>query len=151
MDVMIRTCDGVRGTRSPVYPVRRGPSTGLALTELIAALFVLSVGVFGTITLYYTGMERMRAQQQEPMAMAVLHHEMEPVHTMNAEDLEAWSTAETEPPGMQHLEDAEIERRVTVRDGELFEVSAVVRWRGAGGRSMERNLTTLVYAGEDRP
>ena len=151
MDAIMRTREGGCGIHPPGCPLKRGPLTGFALTELIAALFVLSVGVFGTLTLYYTGMERMRAQQQEPMAMAVLHHEMEPVHTMDAADLEAWSTAETEPPGMQHLADAEIERQVTERDGELFEVSAVVRWRGAGGRSMERSLTTLVYAGEDRP
>ncbi|MFP4172668.1 MAG: hypothetical protein ACLFV4_07120 [Candidatus Hydrogenedentota bacterium] len=135
----------------PQCPLKRGPSSGLALTELIGALFVLSVGVFGTLTLYYTGMDRMRAQQQEGMAMAVLHYEMEPVHAMNAEDLEAWSATETGAPGLQDLAEAKIERGMAERDGNLYEVWAVLRWRGAGGRLMERSLTTLVYAGEDRP
>lgn len=151
MEAMMRTRDGGCGIHPPGCPLKGGPSNGFALIELIAALFVLSVGVFGTLTLYYTGMERMRAQQQELMATAVLHYEMESVQAMDAADLEAWSNAETEPPGMHDLEDAEIERRVSERDGELFEVRAVLRWRGAGGRLMERSLTTLVYAGEDRP
>ena len=151
MDAIMRTREGGCGIHPPGCPLKRGPLTGFALTELIAALFVLSVGVFGTLTLYYTGMERMRAQQQELMATAVLQYEMEPVQAMDAEALETWSNAETEPPGMHDLENAEVERRVSERDGDLFEVWAVLRWRGVGGRLMERSLTTLVYAGEDRP
>lgn len=151
MDAMMRTREGGCGIHLARCPLKGGPSNGFALTELIAALFVLSVGVFGTLTLYYTGMDRMRAQQQELMATAVLQYEMESVGTMDAADLAAWSNAETEPPGMHDLEDAEIERRVSERDGDLFEVWAVLRWRGVGGRLMERSLTTLVYVGEDRP
>ncbi len=135
----------------PKSSKKAGPCSGFALVELIAALFVLSAGVFGAITLYDTGMERMRAQQEELMAMSVLQYAMEPVQAMDAMGLDTWSNTETAPPGMQHLEDAGMERLVSARTEGLFEVQAILRWRGAGGRVMERSLTTLVYAGEHGP
>ena len=128
-----------------------GLCSGFALVELIAALFVLSAGIFGTITLYHAGMDRMRAQQQEQMAMSVLQYEMESVRTMDAADLDAWSNDETAPPGLELLENAEIERRVSARNGDLYEIQAVLRWRGVGGRLMERSLTTLAYGRENGP
>jgi len=129
---------------------RQNESTaGFTLLELSAALFVLTVGLFGVFQLYMFGVHRGRAINEAALANRAAQNEIETLRALPFSQLtprtEAAFTGDA--PNLEGLVNAK--GRLTIRDlpgyhGRLKEATVVVQWRGDRGRRIEKRLTTLI-------
>ena len=122
----------------------------MALLELTTAIFVLIVGVFGVLQMFHYGLDTARAINEANVAVRTLQNEIETLRSLPFAQLEdidkgafrsftpeatklvnvrttATITAEPDVPGL---------KRVTVRIG----------WTGERGRTIRKELTTLIAA-----
>lgn len=127
---------------------------GFMLIELVVALFILAVGLFGVIEIFHFGLGKLHATQESRIAMRAVQNEIETLRGMPFDELAAAEDAPfvSETPEMERL--VNVRAGVTIRDypegeGKLREVTVTVVWTGEKGRRIEKRLTTLV-AGRTR-
>ena len=115
---------------------------GHTLLELTCALFVISVGLFGVIHIYLSGLEKMNAINEYETALCALHNEP-------GEGLPFLS----ETPGMERLYLAEAQTCITAENDSaaLKRVTVRIRWIGEHGRRIEKKLTTLIAQTDTLP
>jgi len=125
---------------------RRG---GFALIELIAALFVLTIGMFGVIQMYHFGLAKMQAMNESAIAIRAVRNEVETLRAVPFDDLQNVEAApfRSETPGMDEL--VNVVSDVAIKDydggaGRLKEVTVAVKWTGEHGRRIEKRVTTLI-------
>jgi len=122
---------------------------GFALLELIAALFILTMGMFGVVQMYLFGLDKMRAMNETAVAMRAIQNEVETVRAMPFDELR---NVEAGPFRSETPETAELVNAVpavTIRDYDggarrLKEVTVSIRWTGEHGRTITKRVTTLI-------
>lgn len=130
------------------HPTRRFEAqSGSTLIELTCALFLVTMGVFGAMTLHLRAMDGTRGLQQEAIALQALRNEIE---TLRAADFDSLVPGADEPFRTQ---DGLLER---LFDGhgavqisptpvvDLVEVSVRVDWKADSGRKAHQALTTRI-------
>ena len=122
---------------------------GFTLIEMTCALAVATVGLFGVLQLYSVAMSKTRTVQEYAIATRALGNEIETLRALPFDALEEG----TELPFRSAT--AELERLVnvetTVAIAERSEdapglkrVRARVRWTGEHGRTISKELITLI-------
>jgi len=131
-------------------------AAGVSLLEILAALFVFSIGLLGSLKMYDVMLDKVRAMRENDIAVCALQNEMETLRAMPFEAL----AERTGAPFVSHTPDIEqlvqVLPTVDVRPyGQpalaLKEVHISVRWRGDNGRVIEKTLSTLIGKKEAGP
>ena len=122
---------------------------GLTLIELIAALFVLTVGMFGVIQMYHFGLDKMRALNEYAIAMRAIQNEVETLRSVPFSQLDNTDSGQfrSETPELAMLVNATPTVSITDYDGgrkRLKQVTVSLRWTGEHGRTIEKKVTTLI-------
>lgn len=128
--------------------VRRG-AAGFSMIELTAALFVLAVGMMGTLQMYNVLADKTRVLQESEIAVRAVNTEIETLRALPFAQL----TDREDAPFVSELFGTDnlvnVTPRVTVRPYadtrlELKEVTATLQWTGEHGRKLEKSATTLI-------
>jgi Tfp pilus assembly protein PilV len=121
----------------------------MSLIELTAALFVLTVGMFGVIQMYHFGLDKMHALNETTIAIHAIQNEIETLRSQPFSELHNTDKAQfvSETPALSRLVNAE--PNVTITDyGEaskrLKHVTVSIRWIGENGRTIQKTATTLI-------
>jgi len=122
---------------------------GSVLIELIAALFVLTVGMFGVIQMYQFGLAKMHTMNEAAVAMGAVQNEVE---TLRATPFDELRNVEAGPFRSKTSATAKLVNAVptvSIRDYEdgaprLKEVRVSIKWTGEHGRSITKSVTTLI-------
>jgi prepilin-type N-terminal cleavage/methylation domain-containing protein len=122
---------------------------GFSLIELTTALFVLTVGLMGTIQMYHFGMDKMRTMRESAIAVRTIQNEVETLRAMPFAQLTDRENAPfvSAPDGLDSLVHATPSLAIRRHpDPALFlkEVTVSLRWSGDNGRTMKRAVTTLI-------
>ena len=138
----------VSAIRNPQSAIRNA-TVGFSLIELVAALFVLSVGLLGTVQVYHFGLDKIRAVRENAIATRAVQNEVE---TLRALPYSRLSDRENAPflsstPDLDRLVNAT--PAVAVRPCadpalRVKEVTVSLRWTGDNARTMKRAVTTLI-------
>lgn len=128
-------------------PTRRG-TAGFSLIEMMAALFVLGTGLFGTVQMYQFATGKIHAMRQSQAAACVLEETVENLRATPFDEIQA---CEGLPApcfnDIERLPGAELNLKVTAYPDpelQLKVVAATIRWRGENGRRMQKSLTTFI-------
>ena len=123
--------------------------SGVTLLELIAALFVLTVGMFGVIQMYHYGLGKMHALNESAVAMEAVQNEIETLRSLPYSQLRNTDSGHfvSETPALARLVNAT--PRVRINDSSqgakrLKEVTVSIKWTGENGRTIEKKVTTLI-------
>lgn len=123
--------------------------SGMMMIELVCALFIVTVGLFGVLQMYTLAFEKSSYVAEYTIALRALENEIE---TLRALPFEALDTGHdlpfrSETPEIDRLVNAQgmvaIENPVEGPDA-LKEITVSVRWTGEHGRRIEKSLTTLM-------
>ncbi len=125
------------------------PTAGFSLIELIAALFVLSVGLLGTIQAYHFGMDKMRTMREASVASRAVQDQIEslrskPFTALTDQDHGRFSDPAPDLDGLVNATPTLTIRPYSDPALRLKEVRASIRWTGDNGRTMERSATTFI-------
>ncbi len=127
----------------------RGNQKGFSLIELSAALFILTVGLFGVIQMYHFGLDKLNAVREFTLATQAIQNEIETLRTMPFSSLENGERQGfiAAVPELETL--VQVSPTVSIRDfiegrGEVKEVTVRIKWIGEHGRVIEKSLTTLI-------
>ena len=122
---------------------------GVSLIELTAALFVLTVGMFGVIQMYHFGLSKMHALNETTVAVHALQNEMETLRSLPFSELRNTNKGQfvSETPALSRLADAK--PNVTIADysdgaKRLKRITVSITWSGENGRTIEKTVTTLI-------
>ena len=136
------------GIRIPHSAIRNRTS-GFTLIELMAALFVLTFGMFGVVQMYDFGLDKILMLRESATATRLVRNEIEMLRGRPFAEL---TDRENAPfagptPGLEDLVNGT--PAVTIRPyGDpglgLKEVTVSLRWTGDNARTMERTTTTLI-------
>lgn len=126
---------------------RQSAISGYTLLELVAALFVLTVGMMGTVTTYHFGLEKIRAMRESAIAVRAAQNEVETLRATPFRDLTDRENAPfiSASPDLDQLVHGT--PAVTIRSQSglpLKEVAVSVRWSGDNGRTITKRVTTLI-------
>ena len=127
----------------------RCSTAGFSLIELTAALFVLAVGLFGTLQMYNVIAEKLLHVQECEIAARALNAEIETLRALPFSQLTDRENAPfvSQPFGTDNL--VNLTTRLTIqphpdRRLKLKRVTATILWTGEHGRKIEKSLTTLI-------
>lgn len=128
-------------------------NAGFSLLELTTAIFVVTAGIFGIITLLQQGLGHIRTVQEYRIAEQAVVNEVE-VLRARIESLADGTAIITGAQGfrsasaaLEKLHNAVPQSFVTERSDlapNLYEVTARLAWSGDRGRTIQKSLTTLV-------
>lgn len=123
--------------------------SGVTLLELTAALFVLTVGMFGVIRMYHFGLNKMHALNESAVATEAIQNEVETLRSLPFSELRNTKRGHfvSETPALSRLVNAT--PSVTISDfpggpRRLKEVTVSIKWTGENGRTIQKKVTTLV-------
>ena len=132
-----------------IMSVRRKSHGGFTMLELTAALFILTVGLFGVISMYQFGIAKMHAINESAVAMSAIQNEIETLRSIPFAEIENVENApfRSSTPITAKLVNAT--PTVTISDyGEpsrsLKKVTVALIWTGEHGRTIEKRITTLI-------
>jgi Tfp pilus assembly protein PilE len=122
---------------------------GFTLLELVAAFFILSVGVFGAMTMYHFGIAKTKAVSENRAVLNAIQNEVECLRALPFGELENRQAGPflATSPTFKRL--VNVTPALTIRDypgveGRLKEVTAQIRWTGEHGRTIAKSVTTLI-------
>lgn len=132
----------------------RRRQAGASLIELVAALGVLTIGLLGGVSVFYYGMDKLKAVDEGRTAVSMARNEIEYLRSRPFEGLaDAQDAPFHDDAALNGLPNA----RGTVsisgypgREDRLKQVTATVAWTGENGRTIRKSLTTLM-AGRGAP
>lgn len=130
----------------------KGPAArhdaGFTILELTTAMFILIVGLFGTITLFHFGISKLHALDEAAIAAQAVQNELEIVRSTPFAALELGErTVAVADPALARLHLADTKVTISPGPGDapgLKQVTVSVRWIAENGRRSERTVTTLV-------
>lgn len=127
----------------------RSKEQGFTLLELTAALFIVSIGLFGVVQTFYFGMDKMRTVQEYAIAMRAIENELETLRAQPFVSLRETSEAPflSVTPELNQLFKPWASVRIRERSGEggmLWEVTVRIVWLADRGRRVEKRVTTLI-------
>ena len=127
----------------------RGRRVGLAVVELVTALFIVSFGIFSVLTMYHVGMTNARAIREHDWVMNALQNELEGLRaTSFAELTPVWDgEVRATAPDLAELVNARTHLTMAPHlegRADLLEVTVSIRWSGEHGRTIEKSLVTLL-------
>jgi hypothetical protein len=122
---------------------------GLAMVEMVTALFIVSFGVFSVLTMYHVGISKARALKSHQQVMNALQNEIAGLRAVPFDALpSSWQGGFRESaPSFQGLVGAKPRLRIRPLEKgrtDLLEIRASIRWRGENGRMIEKSLATLI-------
>jgi len=127
----------------------RSRAAGFALLELIAALFVLAVGLMGALQMHNVIAAKLRHMDECQTAARAVDAEIETLRAMPFNQLADRENAPfvSEPFGTGDL--VNFTPSLTIRPHtdanlKLKHVTAAVRWTGENGRTIEKSAATLI-------
>jgi Tfp pilus assembly protein PilV len=127
---------------------------GTSLIELTCAVFLLTLGIFGALTLHLRAMDGTRGLQQQAVALDAVRNEIE---TLRAADFASLSPGVEQPfRTADSLTSRLFDGRGTVAISatpvpDLVEVSAEVLWKADTGRRARVTLSTRIARKERQP
>jgi len=123
--------------------------SGMSLIELTAALFVLTVGMFGVIQMYHFGLNKMHALNETTVAMHAIQNEIETLRSLPFPELHNTDKGSfvSETPELSRLVNAK--PNVTITDyaeasKRLKHITVSITWTGENGRTIQKSVTTLI-------
>ena len=127
----------------------KGHAAGFSLLELTAALFVITVGLFGAMQMYFHGAAKLRAVNQSALAMRSVENELETLRALPFDELDDATERSFVTDTSEIVELLGAQASVTIQDYDettlpLKQISAIVEWRGENGRLIRKSVTTLV-------
>ncbi len=129
--------------------MRRKSASGFVLVELLTSLAVLTVSGFGTIQVYYHGVNYLKYSQEHAMALQALQNELEHLRSQSYAQVTAQQSRPfaMDTPGLRRLHRAKA--TVAYRDvdeylGDLVEITLRVEWIGRRGYPSETSISTYV-------
>lgn len=129
-------------------PGRRARHAGFSLLELTTAIFILSLGVLGAITMFHYGLDKTRAVHESELAFRALANEIETLRVAPFNELEPGHDLPFRSSGPEtdrlHLAEKTVAIAPVPGTPGLAEVTARIRWVGDNGRVIEKSLTTLI-------
>jgi type II secretory pathway pseudopilin PulG len=122
---------------------------GAALIELVAALFVISVGAMGVVQSYVVGMDKARIINEYDIATRILTNELEHLRAQPFATLEetAQRPFQTQTPELSRLVNAEGTNTIALpypNLPDLKQVTVRLRWTGEHGRTITKQFTTFL-------
>ncbi|MBI5092736.1 MAG: hypothetical protein HZB26_09885 [Candidatus Hydrogenedentes bacterium] len=142
----------MRSRKATRFDTRVSPDAGklgFSLLELITALFVLTVGLLGSIHLYFRGIEAMNTVREAALVSSAIRNEVE---TLRAQPFAALQNGANRPfvsstPGIDRLPN--LHAAVSIEDAfepskRIKKITVDAAWSGEHGRTVHRTATTLV-------
>jgi Tfp pilus assembly protein PilV len=128
---------------------RQGDRAGFSMIELVTALFVLTLGLFGTVQTYHVAMDKIRAARENAIAVRAIQNEVEVLRSMPFGELTDKANAPFSRPApeLDALVRATPEVSISPYGDaalRLKEVTVSVRWSGDNGRMITKAVTTLI-------
>jgi type II secretory pathway pseudopilin PulG len=129
--------------------LRKTKRRGYTLVEAVAALFVLSAGLLGTLQMYDHAMDKMRAMREMAIAGETVQNEIEFLRSIPFAGLQDCENAPFHDLKSDLSKFVNATPALTIRPAadpalRLKEVTATLRWTGDNGRMMKRTATTLI-------
>ena len=128
----------------PEHARARSRNAGFSLLEFTCALFVITVAGFGSIQLYSIGMSQIAMMREYDEATATLRNEVEHLRALPFASLADGMAASSTPADLETLHEPVLTIKVSERAPGLRKVAVVLTWQSRGGRSITRELTTLI-------
>lgn len=128
-------------------PARRNLSDrgGFSLVELTCAVFVLTVGVFGVIQMFYFGLNKVRALSDAEVAVRAIQNEVEVLRALPFPELGSGTVGfRSETPETERFVNVKLEVRIEDTGAALKKVTVSIAWAGDNGRRVEKSVTTLI-------
>ena len=120
-------------------------SAGFTLLELSCAIFILTIGVFGVIEMFYFGLNKVRALSEADVAMRAVQNEVEVLRGVPFAELGIETTGfRSVTPETERLMNATPEVRIEDAGTALKKVVVSIAWTGENGRRVEKGVTTLI-------
>jgi len=131
----------------------RARNGGFSLLELTCAIFVVTVAGFGSIQLYSLGMGKITMMREYDMATVTLRNEVERLRAMPFASITDGMAVSAPPATLETLYEPALAIKTSERAPGLKEVALALTWQSRGGRSITRELTTLIAdkGAEERP
>ena len=119
---------------------------GIALVELVTALFVLTAGLFGAMQMYHFCLSKTRALNESALALHTLANELETVRALPFAELKNGEALpfRSRTPALEELVNAEGTVRIEDYAPGLKQVTVRIRWTGEHGRTVAKQLVTLI-------
>lgn len=122
-----------------------GRRAGFSLLELSCAIFVLTVGVFGVIQMFYFGLNKVRAISDANVAMRAIQNEVETLRAVPFSELVPGIAGfRSETPEIERFVEPRQEVRIEEAGTALKRVAVSVAWTGDNGRRIEKDVITLI-------
>ena len=125
--------------------MRRSRNSGYVLVEMTSALFVLTVGVLGTMRAYDYGIDSIRAMRESSLAMQRVQNEIETLRALPFGALQ--DGAREEPIEDADLANASLHVELSPDSSaspHLKQVLVTVSWTAENGRRASRSGVTLI-------
>ena len=121
------------------------PDAGFSLVELVCALSVISVGLFGILHLMHIALNHTRTLQEYRVAHEIIENALEELRSEAYETMEAGvfllDQATLGASGL-HLAEGSLSIQPHSYD-HVWEITVKLRWVGDKGRVIQRQLSTL--------
>jgi Tfp pilus assembly protein PilV len=136
--------------------MRHKGRSGFVLVELVASLAVLMMSGFGTIQIYYHGVDYLKYSQEHAMALQALQNELEHLRSQSYSQVTAQKSRPfaMDTPALRRLHRANATvayRQVDEHLGNLVEVTLRVEWIGRRGYPLETSISTYVARSGSNP
>lgn len=122
----------------------RSRNGGFSLLELTCALFVVTVAGFGSIQLYSIGMSKIAMMREYDVATVTLRNEVERLRAMPFGSIADGMAVSPPSAALETLHEPVLALAISDRAAGLKEVAVALTWQSRGGRSITRELTTLI-------
>ncbi len=128
---------------------------GMTLLELTTAIFVLIVGVFGVLQMFHYGLDTTRAINEANVAVRTLQNEIETLRSLPFAELEDMDGGPFRSLTPEAARLVNIRTRATIAAEPdvpgLKRVTVRIAWTGEHGRTIRKELTTLIAAKTTAP
>lgn len=130
--------------------IRRGGGrkAGMSLLEMSCALFIVTMGLFGVIQMYMTGISNMKTLSEKQVAMRAAENEIETLRALPFAELVPGAALplRAATAGTEKLHNLSGTVDIAAPDGapDLREVHVCIEWTGEHGRRIRQELTTLI-------
>jgi hypothetical protein len=122
----------------------RARNGGFSLLELTCALFVVTVAGFGSIQLYSIGMSKIVMMREYDVATVTLRNEVERLRALPFASIADGMAVSPPSAALETLHEPVLAVKASERAPGLREVAVTLTWESRGGRSITRELTTLI-------
>ncbi|MBX7255186.1 MAG: prepilin-type N-terminal cleavage/methylation domain-containing protein [Candidatus Hydrogenedentes bacterium] len=123
----------------------RHRDAGFTLLELMCAIFVLTIGVFGVIQMFCFGLDKVRALSDTNVAMRAIQNEVETLRAAPFSELVAGASGfRSLTPEIDRFVKVKPEVRIEDAAFALKKVTVSLMWSGDNGRQITKSVTTLI-------